>query len=73
MIVKPYDYVVGRLSGEFSPGEPAAYRRDRRGPTNSFINKVRPNIGIHTDMHTYKPSASNPIYPVGFQGRSIYP
>ena len=65
-IVKPYDYIIGRLSGEFSPGEPAAYRR----PTNSFINNVRPNIGIHTDVHTHKPSPSNPV---GFQRRSMHP
>lgn len=73
IIVKPYDYIVGRLNGEFSPGDPAAYRRDRRGPTNPFVNNVRPNTGIHTDMHMDKPSPSNPIYPVGFQGRSMYP
>ena len=73
MIVKPYDYIIGRLSGEFSPGEPAAYRRDRRRQTDSFINNVRSNFGMHTDAHTHKPSPSNPRYPVGSQGRSMYP
>lgn len=73
IIVKPYDYIVGRLNGEFSPGDPAAYRRDRRGLTNPFVNNVRPNTGIHTDMHTLRPSPSNTMYPVGFQGRSMYP
>jgi hypothetical protein len=61
IIVKPYDYIVGRLNGEFSPGDPAAYRRDRRGLTNPFVNNVRPNAGIHTDMHTLRPSPSNTI------------
>jgi hypothetical protein len=73
IIVKPYDYIVGRLNGEFSQGDPAAYRRDRRGLTNPFVNNVRPNTGIHTDMHTLRPSPSNTMYPVGFQGRSMYP
>jgi hypothetical protein len=73
MIVKPYDCIIGRLSGEFSPGEPAAYRRDRRRQTDSFINNVRSNFGMHTDVHTHKPSPSNPINPVGSQGRSMYP
>ena len=59
MIVKPYDYIIGRLSGEFSPGEPAAYRRDRRRQTDSFINNVRSNFGMHTDVYTHKPSPSN--------------
>ena len=73
MIVKPYDYIVGRLNGEFSPGNPAAYRRVRRGPTNPFVNNVRPNTGIHTDMHTLRPNPPNAMYPVGFQGKSMYP
>jgi hypothetical protein len=73
IIVKPYDYIVGRLKGQFSPDDPAAYRRDRRGLTNPFVNNVRPNTGIHTDMHTLRPSPSNTMYHVGFQGRSMYP
>ena len=73
MIVKPYDYIIGRLSGEFSPGEPAAYRKDRRRLGNSFVNNGGANFGIHTDVHTHKPSPSNPMNPVGFQGRSMRP
>jgi hypothetical protein len=73
MIVKPYDYIIGRLKGEFLPGDPAAYRRNQRNPTNSFANNVRPNHGIHTDVHTHKPGPSNPIHPAGFQGRSMDP
>jgi hypothetical protein len=72
MIVKPYDYIIGRLSGEFSPGDPAAYRKDRRRIGNSFVNNGGPNFGILTDGHTHKPSPSSPCYPVGFQGRSMY-
>ncbi len=56
-----------------SASDPAAYRRDRRGLTYPFVNNVRPNTGIHTDMHTLRPSPSNTMYHVGFQGRSMYP
>jgi hypothetical protein len=73
MIVKPYEYIIGRLNGEFLPGDPAAYRKDPRRLSNSFVNNDRPNFGIHPDVHTHKPSPSNPMNPVGFQGRSIYP
>ena len=30
VIVKPYEYIIGRLNGEFLPGDPAAYRKDPR-------------------------------------------
>jgi hypothetical protein len=69
MIVKPYDYIVGRIKGEFLPSDPAAYRRDRRRQTNPLANNNyfqtknndRTNFGVHADVRP-----SNPIY-------SIYP
>lgn len=76
MIVKPYDYIVGRIKGEFLPSDPAAYRRDRRRQTNSLANNNyfqiknndRTNFGVHADVRP-----SNPIYSMGSQGRTIYP
>jgi hypothetical protein len=73
MIVKPYEYIIGRLNGEFLPGDPAAYRKDPKRLSNFFVNNDRPNFGIHPDVHTHKPSPSNPMNPVGFQGRSMRP
>lgn len=74
MIVKPYEYIIGRLNGEFLPGDdPAAYRKDPKRLSNFFVNNGRPNFGILPDVHTHKPSPSNSMNPVGFQGISMRP
>lgn len=62
MIVKPYDYIIGRLRGKFSPGDPAAFRRDRTKQTNSLVydhhlqpkNNDTIKSGIHADVHAYE-------------------
>jgi hypothetical protein len=38
MIVKPYDYIIGRIKGEFLPGNPSIYRRNQRNQTKSSNN-----------------------------------
>jgi len=58
MIVKPYEYIIGRLRGEFSPGDPGFYRSNRRNQTTSSVynqpiqtkNNERTNSKIHTDV-----------------------
>jgi hypothetical protein len=58
MIVKPYEYIIGRLRGEFSPGDPGIYRSNRRNQTTSSVynqpiqtkNNERTNSSIHTDV-----------------------
>ena len=71
MIVKPYEYIIGRLRGEFSPGDPGIYRSNRRNQTTSSvnnqhiqtINNERTNSRIHTDVlaHELHPPNSNPM------------
>ena len=75
MIVKPYDYIIGRLKGEFSSGDPALYRRDRGKLANSLVNNyhfqtknnVRTNFGTHADAYTHELHPSNPVDPMGSQ------
>jgi uncharacterized Zn-finger protein len=58
MIVKPYDYIIGRLRGEFSHGDPDIYKNNRRDQTNSSVynqpyqtkNNDKPNFRIHADV-----------------------
>lgn len=79
MIVKPFDYIIGRLKGEFSPGDPGIYRSNRRNQTNSSIynwlfqtkNNVRPNSRIHTDVQAHELPPANSINPMS-QGRASY-
>ena len=81
MIVKPYDYIIGRLKGEFSPGDPAVYRRDRGKLANSLVNNyhfqtknnVRTNFGTHADAYTHELHPSNPVDPMGSQERCTIP
>jgi len=81
MIVKPYDYIIGRLKGEFSSGDPALYRRDRGKLANSLVNNyhfqtknnVRTNFGTHADAYTHELHPSNPVDPIGSQERVPYP
>ena len=77
MIVKPYDYIIGRLRGEFSPGDPGIYRGNRRNQTTSLVNNqpiqtknnVRTNFGTHADAYTHELHPSNPVDPMGSQER----
>ena len=81
MIVKPYDYIIGRLKGEFSSGDPALYRRDRGKLANSLVNNyhfqtknnVRTNFGTHADAYTHELHPSNPVDPMGSQERVTIP
>lgn len=81
IIVKPYDYIIGRLSGEFSPGDPAAYRRDRRDQNNSLVYtrpfqtkyNDRTDSRIHADVRAHESHPPNSIYPIGSQERATYP
>jgi hypothetical protein len=81
MIVKPYDYIIGRLKGEFSPSDPDVYRSNRRNQTNSlaynhpFQAKAndRTNFRIHADVRTHGSHPPNSIYPIDSQGRAQYP
>ncbi|MGB7663670.1 MAG: hypothetical protein WBL67_13130 [Nitrososphaeraceae archaeon] len=62
MIVKPYDYIIGRLKGEFSPGDPAIYRSNLRNQSNFSVykqpfqtkNHERTNCRIHADVRAYE-------------------
>jgi hypothetical protein len=80
MIVKPYEYIVGRLKGEFSPSDPGIYRSTRRNQTNSlaynhpFQAKAngRTNFRIQADGRVRESHPPNSIYPVASQGRVPY-
>lgn len=69
MIVKPYEYIIGRLRGEFSPGDPGIYRSNRRNQTTSSVynqpiqtkNNERTNSRIHTDVQAHELHTSNSI------------
>ena len=34
MIVRPYEYIVGRLNGKFLPNDPSSYRRSKKNQKN---------------------------------------
>ena len=78
MIVKPYEYIIGRLRGEFSPGDPGFYRSNRRNQTTSSVynqpiqtkNNERTKSRIHTDVlaHELHPPNSKPMS----DGRALY-
>lgn len=73
IIVKPYDYIVGRLSGEYSPGDPAIYRSNWGNRNNSSVynqsiqtNKnYQTNITTRTDTRAQELHLSNSINPIG--------
>lgn len=79
MIVKPYDYIIGRLRGEFSPGDPGFYRSNRRNQTTSSVynqpiqtkNNERTNSRIHTDVLAHELHPPNSINPMS-DGRALY-
>ena len=79
IIVKPYDYIVGRLSGEFSPGDPATYRSNWGNRNDSLVynqsiqtnNNYRTNITTHADMRAQELHPPNSINPIG-QERTPY-
>jgi hypothetical protein len=79
MIVKPYDYIIGRLRGEFSPGDPGIYRSNRRNQTNSSVydqpfqtkNNERTNSRIYADVQAHELHPPNSINPMS-QGRALY-
>jgi hypothetical protein len=78
MIVKPYEYIIGRLRGEFSPGDPGIYRSNRRNQTTSSVynqpiqtkNNERTNSRIHTDVLAHESYPPNFVNTVGSQGRN---
>ena len=75
--MKPYDYIIGRMKGEFSPGDPAIYRGNQRNHTNSLVSghpfqtkaNDRIDTRIHADMHTYESHPPNSLY----RGKSEIP
>jgi len=79
MIVKPYEYIIGRLRGEFSPGDPGFYRSNRRNQTTSSVynqpiqtkNNERTNSRIHTDVLAHELHPPNSINPKS-DGRALY-
>ena len=79
MIVKPYEYIIGRLRGEFSPGDPGIYRSNRRNQTTSSVhnqpiqtkNNERTNSRIHTDVLAHELHPPNSINPKS-DGRALY-
>ena len=81
MIVKPYEYIIGRLRGEFSPGDPGFYRSNRRNQTTSSVynqpiqtkNNERTKSRIHTDVLAHELHPSNPVDPMGSQEGVPYP
>ena len=72
MIVKPYEYIIGRLRGEFSPGDPGFYRSNRKNQTTSSVynhpiqtkNNERTNSRIHTDVFAHELHPPNSINPM---------
>lgn len=78
MIVKPYDYIIGRLRGEFSPGDPGIYRSNR-SQTNSSVynqpiqtkNNERTNSRIHADVRAHESHPPGSINPMS-HGRAQY-
>ena len=78
-IVNPYEYIIGRLKGEFSPGDPAIYRSNRRNQSNFSVydqpfqakNNVRTNSRIHADAVVHELHTPNSINPMK-QGRASY-
>jgi len=80
MIMKPYDYIIGRLSGEFPPGDPAMYRGNRRNQTNSLVYNHpfqtkandRTNFRIHADVLARESHPPNSTNPMDSQGRALY-
>jgi len=38
MLVRPYDYIIGRLSGRFLPSDPSLYRRKNRNDSASPLH-----------------------------------
>jgi hypothetical protein len=79
MIVKPYDYIIGRLRDEFSPGDPGIYRSNRRNQTTSSVynqpiqtkNNERTNSRIHADVLGHELHSPNSINPMSY-GRALY-
>ncbi|MPZ07897.1 MAG: hypothetical protein GEU26_16030 [Nitrososphaeraceae archaeon] len=79
MIVKPYDYIIGRLKGEFLPGDPGIYRSNRRNQTTSSIynqpiqtkNNERTDSRIHADVSAHELHPPNSINPMS-SGRAPY-
>jgi len=78
MIVKPYDYIIGRLKGEFSSGDPGIYRSNRRNQTTSSVynqpiqtkNNERTNSRTHTDVLAHESYLPNFMDTMGSQGRN---
>lgn len=78
MIVKPYDYIIGRLKGEFSPGDPAIYRSNLRNQSNFSVykqpfqtkNHERTNCRIHADVRAHESHPPNSINSMG-HGRAL--
>ena len=78
-IVRPYEYIVGRLKGEFLPGDPSSYRRSLRNQTKSSSyfrpsqanNNDRTNFTINEDVRQGVRRQPNFINSMGFQERAL--
>ena len=81
VIMKPYDYIIGRLSGRFSPGDPAIYRNNSKNLTNSTVhnyqfnskNNDTTNFKVYADSSTYNSHFPNLTYTMGSQGGVLNP
>ena len=79
--MKPYDYIIGRLKGEFSPGDPASYRNNRKNQTNSIVydypfrtkNNDKINSEVSADSRTYDSHFPNVAYSMGAHDRVLNP
>jgi hypothetical protein len=40
LLVRPYEYIIGRLNGTFSQSDPSLYRRRKKGQNNSLSNSI---------------------------------
>jgi hypothetical protein len=79
LIVTPYEYIVGRLKGEFLPGDPSIHRSSLRNQTSSSNyfrhsqadNNNRTNFRINADM---RPGVRPPnlFNSMGSQGRALH-
>jgi hypothetical protein len=59
MIVKPYDYIIGRIQGQFSPGDPRQYRRDLKNRTQSLVSDHH----LPPDLQQPADPLNRPLYP----------
>jgi hypothetical protein len=79
-ILGPYDYIIGRLRGEFLPADPALYRLDHKnlrkslGPGYQYRidHNDNPFFDIHLDSSEQLWSPPDMLQPAERQSRPLY-